>query len=82
MTNVERPQVQAGMHVVGRDHEPIGRVKEVRADDFLIDRPMQPDVYVPFRLVQGVADGEVVLITQAELLDRGDEQRFPMPGAP
>ena len=44
-------QIDIGMRVVGIDGQPVGRVKEVRGDDFLVDRPMARDVYVPYSFV-------------------------------
>lgn len=44
-------QIEVDMPVVDLHREPVGRVKEVRERDFLIDRPMARDVYVPFRFV-------------------------------
>ena len=55
------PQVQAGMQVVGSDMSNVGNVKDVRDNDFLVDIPMQRDVYVPFSAVQNVNDDQVVL---------------------
>ena len=53
--------LQEGMEVVGSDGNRVGRVKEVRDSDFLVDRSPQRDVYVPFDAVQAVVDGRVVL---------------------
>jgi hypothetical protein len=44
-------QIKVGMPVVGVDGKPIGKVKEVRMADFLVDRPLAHDVYVPFSFV-------------------------------
>ena len=54
-------QVQQGMRVVGSDMSNVGRVKEVRDDDFLVDIPMQRDLYVPFMAVQTVDADQVAL---------------------
>lgn len=54
-------QVQAGMPVVGSDMSNVGLVKEVRDDDFLVDIPMQRDLYIPFTAVQNVEADQVVL---------------------
>jgi hypothetical protein len=40
------------MVVLGADAEVIGRVKQVGAEDFLVDRELQTDVYVPFATVR------------------------------
>ena len=54
-------QVQAGMPVVGSDMSNVGLVKEVRDDDFLVDIPMQRDLYIPFTAIQQVDADQVVL---------------------
>ena len=54
-------QVQAGMRVLGSDMSNVGNVKDVRDNDFLVDIPMQRDVYVPFSAVQNVDENGVVL---------------------
>lgn len=82
MTTIDGSQLHEGMRVLGMDHHPVGKIKLVRQGDFLVDRPLQPDVYVPFRLVESIEGDEVILNTEAELLDKGDTDRFPMPGMP
>lgn len=57
----DRTQFREGTGVVGSDNGEVGRIKEVRQDDFLVDRPMARDVYVPFSAVQGVNGNQVVL---------------------
>ena len=44
-------QIQVGMTVVGLEGDPIGKVKEVRQNDFLVDRPLARDIYVPYSFV-------------------------------
>jgi len=48
--------ILVGMGVVGTDGEVVGTVKEVRATDFLVDRPFARDVYVPIEFVQAIVD--------------------------
>ena len=48
--NVEPPSV--GAHVFDAFGEPAGRVKAVREHDFLLARPLAPDVYVPFSAIR------------------------------
>lgn len=79
-------QIRIGMDVLGRDGSPVGTVKEVRQDDFLVDRPLARDVYVPFSFVlateteweriRGGPTGptEVVLTISAAHVD---EQHWP-----
>ena len=49
-------QIHVGMNVLSVDGQPIGRVKEVRADDFLVDRPVARDVYVPYQFILALPD--------------------------
>jgi len=44
-------QIHPGMDVVSIDGQRIGKVKHVREADFLIDRPLARDVWVPFTAV-------------------------------
>jgi hypothetical protein len=57
--------VRPGMEVVGSDGESVGLVKEVRAADFLLDRVMRRDLYVPYsavaRVITDVVPERVVL---------------------
>ncbi|HEY0584333.1 MAG TPA: hypothetical protein VGE94_19265 [Chloroflexota bacterium] len=44
-------QVQVGMDVTGVDGERVGKVKEVRDAEFLLDRPLAHDLWVPYASV-------------------------------
>ncbi|HET6317362.1 MAG TPA: hypothetical protein VFG86_12955 [Chloroflexota bacterium] len=77
-------QITAGMDVLGVDGEVVGQVKEVRENDFLLDRPMAHDLYVPYRFVLSVPERggdrpvrgkEVVLTVSAAQLDSQGWQR-------
>jgi hypothetical protein len=46
--------IRPGMEVVGSDGESVGLVKEVRTADFLLDRVMRRDLYVPYSAVERV----------------------------
>ncbi len=63
--------VKAGMVVVGADMESVGLVKDVYRTDFLLDRELRRDVYVPFQLIDRVSDKLVILsITANEMNTR------------
>jgi hypothetical protein len=70
-------QIEVGMKVIGIDGHVVGRVKAVRGADFLLDRPMARDLYVPFQFVLSVPDQgekpskplEVVLTVSGAHLD-------------
>jgi hypothetical protein len=49
-------QVQVGMDVTSIDGERIGQVKEVLEQEFLIDRPLARDLWVPFAAVLATED--------------------------
>jgi hypothetical protein len=44
-------EIKVGMDVVSVDGQALGRVKEVRGADFLLERPVARDLYVPFASV-------------------------------
>jgi hypothetical protein len=44
-------QINVGMDVVSLDGERIGKVKEVRPSEFLVDRQLARDLWVPFDAV-------------------------------
>ena len=80
-------QIEVGMAVVSLDGESIGKVKEVRPADFLVDRPLARDVYVPYSAIIEATEGgtfrrgpaeptRVILnVSHAHL----DEQGWPTP---
>jgi hypothetical protein len=49
-------QIHVGMDVVSIDGQPVGKVNEVRTEDFLLDRPMARGLYVPYRFVLATED--------------------------
>ena len=49
-------QIQLGMEVTSLDGERVGKVKEVGAREFLIDRPLARDLWVPFEAVLATED--------------------------
>ena len=58
--------LQVGMVVLGVDQESVGLVKEVTRTDFLLDRELQRDVYIPLQLIDRVANKLVVLAITAD----------------
>jgi len=68
--------IREGMDVVGSDGVIVGQVKETRGTDFLVDRSMQREVYVPFSAVQTVDNDRVMLNTPARDIDN---QNWPTP---
>lgn len=64
-----RSQIRPGMIVVTSDHEELGHVKEIRGMDFLLDRPMKRDVYVPLDQVRDVRNDRAVLQVNKDQID-------------
>jgi hypothetical protein len=62
--------LKAGLPVVETEGHQIGNVKEVRQNDFLLDRPMARDVYVPFTAVEATSDRGVMLNIRRAEIDR------------
>jgi hypothetical protein len=44
-------EISVDMDVLSVDGEALGKVKDVRAADFLLNRPMARDLYVPFSAI-------------------------------
>ena len=51
-----RGQIEVGMPVRSMDGESIGKVKEVREAEFLMDRPLARDLWIPFEGVLATED--------------------------
>jgi hypothetical protein len=53
-------QVQVGMDVNSLDGERVGRVKTIREGEFLLDRPLARDLWVPLSAVIATEDSSPV----------------------
>ena len=51
-----RDQIQVGMGVTSIDGHFLGNVKEIRDDEFLLDRPLARDIWVPFTVILATED--------------------------
>ena len=60
-TNVDFSALAMGMDVVSPAGETIGSIKEVRTHDFLLDRSLRSDLYVPFSAIRELGGRTVVL---------------------
>jgi hypothetical protein len=58
-----------GMPVLGADGVHVGRLKQVRLADVLVDRALRRDVYVPFEAIADVTNEEIVLAIPADQVD-------------
>jgi hypothetical protein len=61
MADNVQAQIHKEMEVFGSDMLPLGTVEDVRQGDFLLDRPSDSNVYVPFSTVQEVKGKQVIL---------------------
>lgn len=69
-----------GMSVLASDHVEVGSVKEVRTNDFLLDRALRRDVYVPFSAIESTTTHSVLLALTAEQIDEQDWDKPPFVG--
>ena len=69
-------QVRSGMTVYGVNGNEIGMVKEIRSNDFLVNRSLHRDIFVPFNAVQSVSDDQVYLNVPS---DQVDTMNWPSP---
>lgn len=67
-------QLHQGMLVVGTNGNQIGTIKEVQmhSRNFLVNRSMQRDIYIPFSAIQSVQNQQVVLNIPANQVDNQD----------
>jgi hypothetical protein len=61
-----RNKIRQGMRVVGRDNEDIGEVKEIQGSEFLVDRPIARDVYVPIDACEDISNDRIKLNVDAD----------------
>jgi hypothetical protein len=65
----DRSRVRESMEVVGSDGENIGQVKNLRDNDFLVDRNMARDIFVPFSAVRTIDGDRIMLNIRAGEVD-------------
>ena len=65
----DRGRVKERMDVLGSDAKDIGQVKAIRDTDFLVDRSMKRDVYVPYSAIRDVSGDRIVLNIQSDQVD-------------
>jgi hypothetical protein len=69
---VGRSSIHVEMGVIAADGDNLGQVKEVRATDFLLDRSMKRDIYIPFNLVRSATNDNLFLTVSEDELDKMD----------
>lgn len=70
----KRVNLRKGMEVIGKNGKIIGYVKEIRAADFLVDREMARDVFVPFDALTNVSERAEISVSTDEI----DNQNWEM----
>ena len=64
---VDNPQgvgfrdIPTGVEIFTADNERIGKVREVRGGSFKVDAPMQPDYWLPTRVVASTTADRVMM---------------------
>lgn len=71
-------QIHPGMHVIALDGEPVGEVKEIRDNAFLVNRPLKTDIFVPFTDVERVVDADQSVVLKMPKWEV-DRTRFDIP---
>lgn len=64
-----------GMAVEGSDGETIGQVATVEGDQFILNCPGKPDIYIPFDLINDILEDRLILDVPSTQIDRMD---FPV----
>ena len=77
----DRAQLHPGMQVVGANGDQVGSIKEIRASDFLVNRRMHRDVYVPFDAVTSVSQNVVTLNVVSDQVGNMGWPEPPLPGS-
>jgi hypothetical protein len=67
----QRPRFREGMDVIDTKGNFIGRIKAVRESDFLVDRSMARDLYIPNTTVKS-AENQIVLSVDEDQLESMD----------
>jgi hypothetical protein len=66
-----RLELRPGMEVIDQSGKVIGTVKEIRASDFLVDRELARDVFVPFDVIQSVGKQVMVNVAKDDVDNQG-----------
>jgi hypothetical protein len=70
----KKDKIRQGMKVFTSDDQEIGEVKEVRDHDFLVDRPMARDIYVPLDACENISHERIHIgVPENEIGNQGWE---------
>lgn len=75
---IDQMRLRPGMEVLAADGDELGRVKDVRSTDFLLERSMQRDVYVPFDAIRDISSDRIVLNVASDQVDNMGWENPPM----
>ncbi|MBX5493292.1 MAG: BON domain-containing protein [Chloroflexi bacterium] len=75
---VERGRLHPDMEIVGSDAELVGRVKEVRGNDVLVDRPGKRDLLMPLSAIRDIRGEQVLLSIPAGRVDQMGWEPAPL----
>lgn len=64
-----RLQLHVGMEVAVTGGAPVGRVAEVRDEEFRVERPGQMDVWVPYEAIRALLGTQLVVDASADEID-------------
>ncbi|MCM8748280.1 DUF2171 domain-containing protein [Thermomicrobiaceae bacterium CFH 74404] len=75
---IDQMRLRPGMEVLAADGDELGWVKDVRSTDFLLERSMQRDVYVPFDAIRDISSDRIVLNVASDQVDSMGWENPPM----
>ena len=75
---IDQMRLRPGMEVLAADGDELGWVKDVRSADFLLERSMQRDVYVPFDAIRDISSDRIVLNKASDQVDNMGWENPPM----
>ncbi|HET8629213.1 MAG TPA: DUF2171 domain-containing protein [Thermomicrobiales bacterium] len=78
MTASMPDDIRVGMKVVGSHGDHVGTVKDVRADDFVVDRMLQRAVAIPKDAVRDVTGNTIELSIPADRVENTNWQNLSM----
>jgi hypothetical protein len=70
----KKDKIRQGMKVYTSDDQEIGEVKEISDRNFLVDRPMARDIYIPFDACEHIGDDRIHIgVPENEIGNQGWE---------
>ncbi len=63
--SIGREQVQVGMKVVDANGVTVGKVQEVRDDEFRVERLLKPPITLPYTAIRTISGPDIELLVPA-----------------